>query len=186
MPCGYDDNTYRQVDNLERESNVILGVGRSFFQKNFQLTLEAWKLLGNKRPVMWLFGAEPELANLDPKIKYFTLPSNSDVNGLYNQATLFVQTSRHEGFCLPILEAMAAGCPVICTDAHGNRDFCFDGKNCLMVEQDNVQSVSTAIGRLMGDDQLRKRLVEEALETAKSFRWDAVIDKTEKFFNQIR
>ena len=37
---------------------------------------------------------------------------------------MFVQTSRHEGFCLPPLEAMAAGAPVVCTDAHGNRDFC--------------------------------------------------------------
>jgi glycosyltransferase involved in cell wall biosynthesis len=67
--------------------------------------------------------------------------ANQEVNELYNKATLFVQTSRHEGFCLPILEAMAAGCPVICTDAHGNRDFSFDGKNCLMVEQDDAEGL---------------------------------------------
>ena len=59
-------------------------------------------------------------------------PSDAEVNELLNTATVFVQTSRHEGFCLPVLEAMATGIPVVCTDAHGNRDFCRDGENCLM------------------------------------------------------
>jgi glycosyltransferase involved in cell wall biosynthesis len=51
---------------------------------------------------------------------------------VFSQATVFVQTSVHEGFALPPLEAMAAGAAVVCTDAHGNRDFCRDGVNCLM------------------------------------------------------
>ena len=66
---------------------------------------------------------------------------------------MFVQTSTHEGFCLPPLEAMATGGAVVCTDAHGNRDFCRDGENCLMPEPDRRQSVS-------GRD--RARLLEDA------------------------
>ena len=50
------------------------------------------------------------------------------------EATVFVQTSTHEGFALPPLESMATGGAVVCTDAHGNRDFCVDGENCLMPE----------------------------------------------------
>ena len=45
---------------------------------------------------------------------------------------MFVADVAHEGFCLPILEAMATGGAVVCTDADGNRDFCADGENCLI------------------------------------------------------
>lgn len=185
LPCGYEDDVYRQLPEVKRKDNVMLGVGRSFFQKNYEMTFKGWKLLGAKRPSMWLFGFEPKMAGRDTKIKYFTKPSNEEVNQLYNQATIFVQTSTHEGFSLPILEAMAAGCPVICTDAHGNRDFCFDGKNCLMVEQFDAEGLSKAIKRLLGDKNLRDRLAKEALKTVKNFRWDAVADKAEKYFKEV-
>ncbi len=134
---------------------------------------------------MWLFGTEPELSKVDSKIKYFNKPSNEEVNELYNKATVFVQTSRHEGFCLPILEAMATGCPIICTDAHGNRDFSFNNKNCLMVEHDDVEGLAKAINRLMNDDKLQKKLSEGALKTAQNFKWPVIIDRVEKFYKEI-
>ncbi|MBI2588982.1 glycosyltransferase [Candidatus Saccharibacteria bacterium] len=185
LPCGYDDKIYHPLKNVERQANVMLAVGRSFFQKNFPMTFRGWKLLGDKRPEMWLYGAEPEMARLDRKITYFKKPQNSEVNKLYNQATFFVQTSRHEGFCLPILEAMAAGCPVICTDAHGNRDFSLAGKNCLMVEQDDEQALSEAIKKLQSSHALRQRLAAEGLKTARQFRWDAIMKIAEKFYSEV-
>ncbi len=109
---------------------MVLALGRSNPLKNLPLTLEAWRRLPEPRPELCLFGIEPELAS-EPGIRYVTSPSDEEVNGLLNQATVFLQTSTHEGFCLPVLEAMATGGAVVCTDAHGNRDFCDDG-NCLM------------------------------------------------------
>jgi glycosyltransferase involved in cell wall biosynthesis len=67
-------------------------------------------------------------------VRYVESPDDEQVNELFCQATVFVQTSVHEGFALPPLEAMATGAAVVCTDAHGNRDFCVDGVNCLMPE----------------------------------------------------
>ena len=62
------------------------------------------------RPELCLFGVEPELAPAGHS-RYVTAPTDEGVNELLNQATVFVQTSVHEGFCLPPLEAMAAGDP---------------------------------------------------------------------------
>jgi glycosyltransferase involved in cell wall biosynthesis len=185
IPCGFDDTTYKTLKSAKRQDNVLLALGRSFFQKNFDFTFKAWKALGEGRPTMWLFGAEPEMARLDKKIKYHTKPSNEAANELYNQATVFVQTSRHEGFSLPILEAMAAGCPVICTDAHGNRDFCVDGKNCLMVEHDDIPALTRAMGRLFRDKKLRDKLHKQGLATAKKYQWDVVMDRVEKFYQEL-
>ena len=117
------------------------------------------------RPELWMFGIEPELG---PRhgARYVERPSDEGVNELFNQATVFVQTSHHEGFCLPPLEAMAAGAPWSRTDAHGNRDFCRDGANCLIAEAD-PESVSGALARLFGDPALRARLAERAGDRAR-------------------
>src|SRR5256885_7788517 len=98
-----------------------------------------------------------------------------------NTATALIQTSTHEGFCLPLLEAMAAGAPVICTDAHGNRDFCRDGENCLMVEAD-PEAVAAAIERLFADADLRARLAAEGKMTAAEDEWGPQIDRLERGF----
>jgi glycosyltransferase involved in cell wall biosynthesis len=106
------------------------------------------------------------------------------VNELFNQATVFIQTSTHEGFALPPLEAMATGGAVVCTDAHGNRDFCLDGENCLMPEQ-NPEAVSEALARLLGDSALRERLGRAGIETAQTYAWERRIDALEDFFETV-
>ncbi len=97
---------------------------------------------------------------------------------------MFVQTSTHEGFCLPALEGMATGCPVVCTDAHGNRDFCEQLRNCLIPEQD-VGSVSSAVAQLLGDAELRRRLGAAGIETAAEYSWPRRIDALERFLTDI-
>lgn len=186
IPCGYDNDTYLPLKKIKRESNVLLGVGRTFFQKNFEMTYQAWRSLGDNRPEMWLYGFEPELAKRDQKITYFKKPNNDEVNEIYNKATVFIQTSRHEGFCLPILEAMAAGCPVVCTDAHGNRGFCKNEKNCLIVEQDDIEGARLAIDRLMNDKVLRDRLSKNALKTVKEYQWSNIMNISKDFFSKVK
>ena len=186
IPWGYEKDTFKPLKNVKKKNDVLIGVGRSFFQKNFEMTYNAWKALGDKRPKMWLYGFEPEIAKRDKKIQYFNKPSSDEINKFYNEATVFIQTSRHEGFCLPILEAMAAGCPVICTDAHGNRGFCENEKNCLIVGQDDVQGAKKAIDRLMNDEKLREKLSKNALKTVKEYQWDSIMDKSEEFFSKVK
>jgi glycosyltransferase involved in cell wall biosynthesis len=100
------------------------------------------------------------------------------------EATVFVQTSTHEGFCLPPLEAMATGAAVVCTDAHGNRDFCVDGYNCLLPEPTH-EAVGAAMARLLGDAQLRSRLGRAGIATAAEYAWAKRIDALESFLEDI-
>jgi GT2 family glycosyltransferase/glycosyltransferase involved in cell wall biosynthesis len=182
VPPGVDLDTFREL-GVAREERVLLSLGRTHPLKNFDLTVDAWRSMGEGRPELWLFGIEPELA--EPLgARYFTAPSDAEVNELLNRATALVQTSRHEGFCLPLLEAMAAGAPVVCTDAHGNRDFCRDGENCLMAADDPA-SVGAALERLFGDAELRARLAEEGRRTAAAYGWERRIDELERFFESV-
>jgi GT2 family glycosyltransferase len=182
IPPGIDLDTFRPLAGVERRSDVLLALGRSNPLKNLPLTLDAWRRL-EPMPELWMFGIEPELGARHGA-RYFEAPSDERVNELLNEATVFVQTSRHEGFCLPPLEAMAAGAAVVCTDAHGNRDFCRDGENCLFVEP-RPEAVSSGIDRLMGDAALRARLVQGGFRTAESYRWERRIDQLEAFFGEL-
>lgn len=180
---GIDLDTFRPRSEIARREDMVLALGRSNPLKNLPLTLDAWRALPAPRPELCLFGIEPELAT-DPGMRYVRSPGDEQVNELFCQATVFVQTSIHEGFALPPLEAMATGAAVICTDAHGNRDFCADGVNCLMPEP-NPRAVAAALRRLLGDPELRVRLGQAGIQTAADYAWERRIDALEGFYERV-
>jgi GT2 family glycosyltransferase/glycosyltransferase involved in cell wall biosynthesis len=183
IPPGIDLETFRPRAEIARREDMVLALGRANPLKNLPLTLAAWRALHAPRPELCLFGIEPELAEGQP-VRYVEAPDDEQVNELFCQATVFVQTSVHEGFALPPLEAMATGAAVVCTDAHGNRDFCIDGVNCLMPAA-NAGAVSAAIARLLADPELRVRLGRAGIETAQEYEWERRIDALEAFFERV-
>jgi GT2 family glycosyltransferase len=188
IPPGIDLDTFRPLAEVERRTDMVLALGRSNPLKNLPLTVDAWRALGDgsgtaSRPELTLFGIEPELAS-EAGMRHVQAPSDERVNELFNEATVFVQTSTHEGFALPPLEAMATGGAVVCTDAHGNRDFCVDGENCLMPEAE-PGAVSEALARLLAEPALRERLGRAGIETAGEYAWDRRIDALEKFLEGV-
>ena len=181
---GIDLERFHPLPDVARRPDMLLALGRSNPLKNLRLTLDAWYALPQPRPELCLFGIEPELAPKDPRIRYILAPSDEEVNRLLNRATAFVQTSVHEGFCLPVLEAMAAGCPVICTDAHGNVDYCEDGRNCLMPASE-PRSVASSLQRVLSDGALQARLRHAGIATAAQYSWPRQIDALELFLGDI-
>jgi GT2 family glycosyltransferase len=184
IPPGIDLENFRPLPERERRDDMILALGRSNPLKNLPLTIDAWRALPEPRPELCLFGIEPELAEDEPGIRYVVKPSDEEVNELLNEATVFVQTSIHEGFCLPPLEAMATGGAVVCTDAHGNRDFCDDGANCLMPEAE-AAAVASALRALLEDPELRARMGTAGITTAEQYAWSRRLDALEQFLTEV-
>ena len=183
IPPGIDLDTFRPRPEVERRTDTVLALGRSNPLKNLPLTVAAWRALAEPRPELCLFGIEPELAT-DPGMRYVESPSDEQVAELLAQATVLVQTSTHEGFCLPPLESMATGGAVVCTDAHGNRDFCRDGENCLVPAPER-DAVRDALARVLGDPELRERLGRAGVETAQEYAWERRIDALEAFLEGV-
>jgi hypothetical protein len=182
IPPGIDLDTFRPLEGRRRD-DLVLAIGRSNPLKNLGLTLDAFRALPPGRAELRMFGIEPELGD-EHGVPYVDSPSDDEVNDLFNQAAVFVQTSIHEGFCLPPLEVMATGGAVVCTDAHGNRDFCRDGVNCLMPAP-TVDAVADAIQRLLDDPELRGRLGEAGVRTAADYAWERRIDALEEFLEGV-
>jgi GT2 family glycosyltransferase len=188
IPPGIDLDTFRPRPEVERRKDMVLALGRTNPLKNLPLTVDAWRALSDRselgeRPELCMFGIEPELAG-EAGMRYVVSPSDDGVGELFSQATVFIQTSTHEGFCLPALESMATGGAVVCTDAHGNRDFCVDGENCLMPEASR-EAVSAALARLLGDSELRERIGRAGIETAAAYAWERRIDALEAFLTDV-
>lgn len=184
VPPAFNEETFYFDSHVDRRGDVLLALGRSFFQKNFVQSASAWKHLGAQRPNLQLFGFEPEILN-DEKVEYLVEPSDSEIAQLYRSSTAFIQTSIHEGFSLPLIEAMASGCPVITTNAHGNMDFCVDGENCIMVELDDVAGTAEAIKLLMDNPALRTKISKAALRTAKRYTWSRVAQEMKAAYRQF-
>jgi glycosyltransferase involved in cell wall biosynthesis len=113
-------------------------------------------------------------------VPYVLAPSDERINELLNECSIFVQTSSHEGFALPPLEAMAAGAAVVCTDADGNRDYCRDGVNCLMPGPE-PHAIAAAIERVVSDPDLRVRLGQAGVETARRYGIDRRAAELDRF-----
>ena len=164
---------------------MLLALGRTNPLKNLPLTIDAWRRLPEPRPELCLFGIEPELAD-EPGIRYVTAPSDEEVNELFNEATVFVQTSMHEGFCLPPLESMATGGAVVCTDAHGNRDFCVDGENCLMPEADADAVVGARSPGCSPTPRCASGSARPGSRPPREYAWERRIDALEAFLDRGR
>ena len=95
-----------------------------------------------------------------------------------SQSGLLVLPSLAEGFGLVLIEAMAAGVPVIATDVAGIRDVVRNGETGLLVPPSNASKLAAAIAEIAEHDQLRRRLINAALiDVQQRFIWDKVFDQ---------
>jgi glycosyltransferase involved in cell wall biosynthesis len=92
-----------------------------------------------------------------------------DLAALYSGAELFVMPSLYEGFCLPVLEAMACGTPVVCSNVSSLPKVA--GEAALLFDPRNVRAMAEAIERVLANTDLRRSLVARGYARARSFTW---------------
>ncbi len=176
---------------------VILFVGQFKYRKGFDVLARAMPhVLEHFPQATFLFvGHSPihrrELEALAKKdgtrehMEIIERVSEEDKVRLYNSADVYVLPTRYEGFGLPPLEAMAAGCPVIASDIPVVDEVVRNEENGLLVPRDDPRACADAILRVMRDDALRARLTRNGLETLKRFDEDALTARIENVYARI-
>jgi glycosyltransferase involved in cell wall biosynthesis len=99
-----------------------------------------------------------------------------DLHVLYHEADAFVYPSSYEGFGLPVLEAMAAGTPVL--TARNSALVEVAGDAALLVDEPNRAQLADALATLLRDDELRARLSEQGRQRARLFPWSRTAEET--------
>lgn len=106
-----------------------------------------------------------------------------DLAALYSGAALFVIASLYEGFCLPVLEAMACGTAVACSSTSSLPEVVGDA--ALNFDPHDVQEMATTIGRLLVDEDLRGELVARGHERCARFTWGACARRVMGVLEQV-
>ncbi len=103
-------------------------------------------------------------------VRFLAWISEEDLEGLWGLAAAFVCPSLYEGFGLPVLEAMARGVPVACSDASSLPEVA--GEAALLFDPHDEAALAATLERLLGDPALCATLRARGLERAKEFTWE--------------
>jgi glycosyltransferase involved in cell wall biosynthesis len=102
-----------------------------------------------------------------------------DIPLIYSASSMLVFPSLHEGFGLPIIEAMACGVPVVCSDLEPMIEVA--GGAARLVDPRSEASIAGGIKKVLSDQDLRRSLVQQGLRRAKDFTWEKTAMKTLSF-----
>ncbi|MBN1642338.1 MAG: glycosyltransferase family 4 protein [Anaerolineae bacterium] len=168
------------------EGDYLLYVGTLQPRKNLVRLIEAFGALaeagaGGPRLSLvlagkrgWLYDAILDKAQERGLAGRVLLPGyvdDADLGALYSGATLFVMPSLYEGFCMPVLEAMACGAPVVCSNASSLPEVVGDA--ALTFDPLDVRGMARALERLLIDEHLRAECVSRGRARAAQFTWQA-------------
>lgn len=116
-------------------------------------------------------------------LKYLGFVPGQDLPFLYSAATSFIFPSIYEGFGLPVLEAMASGTPVICSNATSLPEVV--GEAALMHDPEDVIKLTSYIQMMIDDAEQKQLMIEKGLVQAKRFSWSVCADKTIEAYEQV-
>jgi len=157
---------------------VIGSLGRFVAKKGFDVFIEAVAMLKQEGMVfkVLLAGNGEETANLKALANEKNVSDIItftgwvyDKNTFFRDIDIFCLPSLHEPFGIVLLEAMAAGLPIVSTDSEGPREILSASKDCFMVEKGNPWAMSTALGALLRDDgSIRNSFTRAATEKVRN------------------
>lgn len=199
---GYNDDLYKLARNHEKikeklekysiESPYFLYVGRLEKKKNIPALIEALSILRDSHPEikekMVLIGDASfgydevkyviEEFNLNYDVLMPGWVDEEDLPYLFNGASAFIFPSKHEGFGIPILQAMACGVPVAASDIPVFKEVAGDA--ILYFNHQDKKAMAEAMAEIINNVELHKELTEKGLERVKNFSWKRCAEETLK------
>ena len=175
---GPDGSEYIRSRGLT-EGGFILSVGRIEPRKNYPALLDAYGRMTGDVPPLVIVGQrdfdygefERLLAALPATrpVRILSDVSDEQLPALYRHALVFAYPSFAEGFGMPVVEAMASGCPVVTSDTTALLEVA--GTAGIVIDPARPSTLTEALQLLCNDATIRKRLIGAGIERAKAFSW---------------
>lgn len=172
----------------------VIAVGRLDYQKSFDRLILVWEKVHENMPDWRLdiFGQGEWKEMLQQMIDERGLQDCVKLNGPtkdigkeYAESSMLVMSSHYEGFPMVMIEAMACGLPAVCFDFKcGPRDIILPEENGLIVPDGDIDGLAEAMIRLMKDEELRKRMGENAKRVVETYSEEKVMSKWIKLYEE--
>lgn len=176
------------------ENKKVIAVGRYDWQKGYDRLVDIWKLVSVMHPDWQLdiYGEGELKPILEDSIRNAKLTNialhdfMSDISSKYSESSICVLTSRYEGFSLVLLEALRHGVPCVSFNCpFGPEDVVEDGKCGYIVEDGNIELFAERLGFLMDNVDIRKSFSKEAIERAKIFNKESIMQQWKALFETL-
>lgn len=189
-PLAFDIDQVSPLTNKR-----VIAVGRYVYQKGFDLLLHAWKKIEQQHPdwelAIYGMGERTPYEQLIDKLQIdrnrcHLNGSTPDIKAEYLNSSLFVFSSRFEGFGMVLIEAMACGLPVVSFDCPcGPKDIVRHNEVGLLVPSGNIDSLAEAMHQMMSDNIFRQQMAAAAIINAKRFQLDEIAQQWKSLFEKV-
>ena len=176
-------------------NKIVLAVGRQSYQKGYDRLLLSWQAVSKKHPEwnLKIYGKIDkslklkELAkNLGINNSVTFLPPTKNIIEVYQEASIYVMSSRFEGFGMVLTEAMSCGVPVISFDCPcGPNDIIANDKDGILVPNNNINLFSNAIVRLIEDEKSRKTMGTKGNQNVTRYLPEHIVPQWNQLFKSL-
>ena len=185
----FDQSRLREIRlKYSLPERFLLYAGAVYPPKNFTRLVRAYARVGPERGIPLVVAGgdnrflserelqEPEALGISDWVRRPGWVEQEELAGLYALADALLLPSLFESCGLPVLEAMAAGCPVVTADRYGTKELA--ERSAVLVDPESVDSIADGIRQVLDDAGLRAKLVVAGRERSREFRWSRCAAET--------
>ena len=180
---------------IELNEKSVIAVGRYCYQKDFGKLINAWSIVckniddwklhlvgdGEDREVL-----QRQIGELDLNDRVILGRAETDMKTIYVNASILAMSSRYEGLPMVLIEAQAVGLPIVSFKCKcGPKDVITEGIDGYLVEEGDVAALADRLLKLIKDEDLRKKMGQEAYKNSERFSEERVMDQWEKLFEEV-
>jgi len=179
---------------IDYEAKRVISAGRYMTEKGFDMLLEAWYLLHQdyRDWHLYIFGNGDRTAYQEIVSKFnlgetvHLMSATNEIAEEFSRSSIYVMSSRYEGFGLVLAEAMSCGLPCVSFDSpYGPREIIKDGEDGLLAKYKDVADLARKIKQLMSDTVTRRIMGEHAIKNIARYEPQAVMKQWITLFENL-
>jgi glycosyltransferase involved in cell wall biosynthesis len=173
VPNGLDKKVFHKtkpiISKNKRKLRILIEGGIDIWFKGMD---DAYNAIKNLDCEIWIVSCQGKPKEGWRYDKFFEKVSMGDMKKIYSSCDVFLKMSRIEGFFGPPMEAMACGCAVVVGKVTGYDEYIKNDFNALVVDQGDIEGAKKAVKKLILNNKLREKLINNGLKTVKDWSWE--------------